>query len=86
MALEEARRHRELVCKLERERSIEVESLQARWGAPLGLAWPRAAGDGAGLGERGKPPEESCHTAPDASAQTPRAAILLARAPALSGT
>uniref|UniRef100_A0A8P0PFI8 Rab11 family-interacting protein 3 n=1 Tax=Canis lupus familiaris TaxID=9615 RepID=A0A8P0PFI8_CANLF len=30
MALEEARRHRELVCKLERERSIEVESLQAR--------------------------------------------------------
>ncbi|XP_035577952.1 rab11 family-interacting protein 3 isoform X5 [Zalophus californianus] len=30
MALEEARRHRELVCKMERERSIEVESLQAR--------------------------------------------------------
>lgn len=33
MALEEARRHRELLCKMERERSIEVESLQARWGA-----------------------------------------------------
>lgn len=32
MALEEARRHRELVCRMERERSIEVESLQARWG------------------------------------------------------
>ncbi|XP_034525491.1 rab11 family-interacting protein 3, partial [Ailuropoda melanoleuca] len=30
MALEEARRHRELLCKMERERSIEVESLQAR--------------------------------------------------------
>ncbi|XP_064448295.1 rab11 family-interacting protein 3 isoform X2 [Mirounga angustirostris] len=30
MALEETRRHRELVCKMERERSIEVESLQAR--------------------------------------------------------
>uniref|UniRef100_A0A8C9KEH6 RAB11 family interacting protein 3 n=1 Tax=Panthera tigris altaica TaxID=74533 RepID=A0A8C9KEH6_PANTA len=30
MALEEARRHRELVCRMERERSIEVESLQAR--------------------------------------------------------
>ncbi|KAI5762067.1 RAB11FIP3 [Gulo gulo luscus] len=30
VALEEARRHRELVCKMERERSIEVESLQAR--------------------------------------------------------
>ncbi|XP_045849721.1 rab11 family-interacting protein 3 isoform X2 [Meles meles] len=30
VALEEARRHRELVCRMERERSIEVESLQAR--------------------------------------------------------
>ncbi|XP_032701775.1 rab11 family-interacting protein 3 isoform X1 [Lontra canadensis] len=30
VALEEARRHRELLCKMERERSIEVESLQAR--------------------------------------------------------
>ncbi|XP_029804821.1 rab11 family-interacting protein 3 [Suricata suricatta] len=29
-ALQEARRHRELVCKMERERSLEVESLQAR--------------------------------------------------------
>lgn len=36
VALEEARRHRELVCKMERERSIEVESLQARWAAARG--------------------------------------------------
>lgn len=53
MALEEARRHRELVCKMERERSIEVESLQARWGTPWGAGlaegcweWSRVRGKG----------------------------------------
>lgn len=29
--LEEARRQRELLCRVEREKSIEVENLQARW-------------------------------------------------------
>lgn len=58
MALEEARRHRELLCKMERERSIEVESLQARWGAqPQQLPRPGSlpSGNGAGFRERGKP-------------------------------
>jgi hypothetical protein len=31
MVLEEARKQKELLCKMEREKSIEIENLQARW-------------------------------------------------------
>lgn len=61
-ALQEARRHRELMCKMERERSLEVESLQARWGArpPRLLS---ASGTPADVRGGTNPHEESCQTA-----------------------
>lgn len=31
MVLEEARKQKELLCRMEREKSIEIENLQARW-------------------------------------------------------
>lgn len=31
MVLEETRKQKELLCKMEREKSIEIENLQARW-------------------------------------------------------
>lgn len=43
MVLEETRRQKELLCKMEREKTIEIENLQARW-AEGGGAWAEPAG------------------------------------------
>lgn len=52
--LEEIKKQRELLSKMEREKSIEIENLQARWGWGWQLSWshPRVCAQAALGGHR----------------------------------
>lgn len=91
MVLEETRKQKELLCKMEREKSIEIENLQARWGRG-GTGDPRARlgrggqgtrrsgggeGDGGPAGQVGDRADEKCSWALTTTAGHPRRAQYL---------